>query len=77
MEKSYGQMLREKGIGVLSKGLSKDKIQYGRDAEGARVKATTDQLGNTVVEHANSKDQVDVHIKAPQVRLISQEVRDV
>jgi cellobiose-specific phosphotransferase system component IIB len=75
MGKSYGQMLREKGISYLSKGLTKDKVVIGRDEDGARTKSTTDELGNTVVEHNNAKDQVDVHIVAPQVRLESKEVR--
>lgn len=72
----YGDRLRAKGIGILSKGLSKDKVQYGKDAEGARTKAVTDQFGNTVVEHNNKKDQVDVHIKAPQVKLMTTEVHN-
>jgi hypothetical protein len=74
-KKTYGQILREKGISFLGRGLTKDKIEYGRDADGARTKSTTDELGNTVVEHNNAKDQVDVAINAPQVRLMTQEVR--
>lgn len=75
-KKTYGQILREKGIGYLSKGLTKDKVVLGRDAEGAKTKSTTDELGNTVVEHNNKKDQVDVHIKAPHIRVSAQEVRE-
>lgn len=73
---TYGEMLRQKGIAYLSRGLTKDKVVVGRDSEGAKTKATTDELGNTVVEHNNKKDQVDVHIKAPHVRMVTQEVRD-
>lgn len=75
-ESEYGKRLRAKGIAVLSRGLTRDKIEYGRDGEGSRTKATTDELGNTVVEHNNSKDQVDVHIKAPHVKIGTQEVRN-
>jgi hypothetical protein len=76
MAKTYGQILREKGIGYLSRGRTKDKIEFGRDAQGAKTKSITDELGNTVVEHNNKLDQVDVHIKAPHIRISSQEVRD-
>jgi hypothetical protein len=72
----YGDRLRAKGIGILSRGLTKNKVETGRDAQGARTKATTDELGNTVVEHNNKQDQVDVHIKAPHIQIVSQEVRD-
>jgi hypothetical protein len=47
---------------------SRDIIREGRDSAGDRIKATTDQLGNTVTEHNNSKDQVDVNIQAPEIR---------
>jgi len=69
---------REKllSIGFLKGGQTKPRVQYGRDAEGARTKATTDELGNTVTEHNNKMDQVDVRIKAPHIRVSSQEVRD-
>ena len=73
----YGDRLRAKGIAVLSRGLSKDKIVLGRDEAGAKTKTTIDQLGNEVTEHNNKQDQVDVKIKAPHVRVGAQEVRDV
>ena len=70
-ESEYGKKLRAKGIGYLGKGLSltKDKVVEGRDEEGNRTKAVTDELGNTVTEHNNSKDQVDVNIRAPHVKV--------
>lgn len=74
-DKTYGQMLREKGIGFLSKGLTKPKVEYGRDAEGAKTKAVTDELGNTVTEHNNKKDQVDVKIVAPHISIAAKETR--
>lgn len=69
IESEYGKRLRAKSVGYLSGGLTKPKVELGHDAEGNRTKATTDELGNTIVEHNNKKDQVDVHIKAPQVRV--------
>lgn len=74
---TYGEMLRAKGISYLSKGLTKDRVVTGRDAEGKRTKTTIDQLGNETTEHNNSRDQVDVKIKAPHVRVSTKEVRDV
>lgn len=73
---TYGEILRAKNIGVLGRGLSRDKVVEGRDAEGNRTKTIIDQLGNEVTEHNNKKDQVDVLIKAPHVRIGTQEVRD-
>lgn len=74
----YGDRLRAKGIGFLSRGLTKPKVKEGRDAEGARTKSVTDELGNTVTEHDNKKDQVDVLVRAPHVKmnLNAQEIRD-
>lgn len=55
---------------------SRKKVQYGRDEAGYRTKATTDELGNTVTEHADPTDRVDVAIKAPGIRLGATEVRE-
>jgi hypothetical protein len=56
---------------------TRDIVVAGRDVAGARTKATTDQLGNTVTEHNNSKDQVDVNIRAPEIRLTGDEIREI
>jgi hypothetical protein len=48
---------------------TRDIVQEGRDEAGDRTKAVTDQLGNTVTEHNNRKDQVDVNIQARTLRL--------
>jgi hypothetical protein len=58
---------------------TRDIVREGRDAAGDRTKATTDQLGNTVTEHNNSKGQVDVNIRAPEIRVTSEtrEIRHV
>jgi hypothetical protein len=63
-----------RSIGVISR-RTRDHIREGRrpirdpgvDA-GQRCKATTDELGNTVVESANRQD---VQVKAPHVRMTS------
>lgn len=44
---------------------SGDRVAEGRDADGKRMKATTDELGNTVTERAG--DRQDVHIRAPMI----------
>lgn len=59
----YADKLRAKGIGVLTGGVTKDKVVEGRDEQGAKIKSVTDELGNTVTEHNNKKDQVDVTVR--------------
>lgn len=76
-EETYGAKLRAKGIGFLSRGRTAPKVVEGYDSEGNRIKSVTDEAGNTVTEHNNSKDQVDVSIKAPHVHIGATEVRDV
>lgn len=44
-------------------------VREGRRADGVRVKATTDELGNTVTEHASRDDRVDVLIRPDTVKL--------
>lgn len=58
---------REKllSVGYLSKGRTRDRIREGRDTDGKRYKATTDQLGNVVTERAG--DRQDVTINAPHL----------
>jgi hypothetical protein len=58
-----------RSIGYLSHGRSKDQIRESRRPDGVRIKATTDQLGNTTTEHATKDDRVDVHIRAPHVAM--------
>lgn len=53
-----------RSIGVLRGGRTRDRVSEGKDSEGKRWKATTDQLGNTVTER---DDRQDVNINAPQV----------
>lgn len=51
-------------IGVISR-RSGDRVREGRRADGVRTRATTDELNNTITEHAD--DRQDVHIRAPQI----------
>lgn len=62
------QRERLRSIGTISK-RTRDIVREGRDADGNRTRAVTDQLGNTVTEHNNARDQVDVNIQAPHVRV--------
>lgn len=66
-----------RSIGYLGRGRTRDKVVEGRRPDGVRTKATTDELGNTVTEHAVG-DRQDVLIKAPtvQVTTTTREVRD-
>lgn len=43
-------------------------VREGRRADGVRVKATTDELGNTVTEHAKG-DRQDVTIRPSSISL--------
>jgi hypothetical protein len=54
-----------RSIGVISK-RTRPQVREGRRDDGVRVKATTDELGNTVTEHAKG-DRQDVHIRQPGV----------
>jgi hypothetical protein len=52
-------------VGVISR-RSGDQIREGRRPDGVRVKATTDELGNTVTEHAKG-DRQDVLLRPQTV----------
>jgi hypothetical protein len=56
------------GVGVITGGLpSKPKVKEGRGKHG-RYKATTDELGNTVTQHAKG-DRQDVHVRPQSVEI--------
>lgn len=57
-----------RSIGVISR-RSGPVVREGRRADGVRVKATTDELGNTTTEHATTDDRVDVTIRPPHLRV--------
>lgn len=57
---------REKllSIGYLSKGRTRPKVREYRDKnDGHRIKATTDEAGNTVTQHNTPDDRQDVLIR--------------
>lgn len=56
----YTDKLRS--IGVIGK-RTKSTVKEGRREDGVRVKATTDELGNTVTEHNTADDRVDVTVR--------------
>lgn len=68
---AYRDKLRS--IGVIS-ARTRSTVREGRRADGVRVKATTDELGNTVTEHNVPGDRQDVHIRAPQIRTSIEEL---
>jgi hypothetical protein len=55
-------------IGYLSRGRSRPRVEERRRPDGVRVKATTDELGNTVTEHAEG-DRVDVMVRPQTVTM--------
>jgi len=56
-----------RSIGVISR-RTRNQVREGRDASsGERFKAVTDELGNTVTQRGN--DRQDVTIRAPRVAL--------
>lgn len=55
-----------RSIGVISQRTG-NQIREGRRPDGVRVKATTDELGNTVTEHAKG-DRQDVLLRPESVR---------
>lgn len=44
-----------RSIGTIGR-RTRDVVREGRREDGVRVKATTDELGNTVTEHAERRD---------------------
>ena len=61
-----------RGLGVLSR-RSGDRVREWRSDDGQRHKATTDEAGNTVTQHArplSSDDRQDVTVRPRTVRLV-------
>jgi hypothetical protein len=58
---------REKllSLSYLSRGRTRNHVREGRDDFGTRFKATTDELGNTVTQRG--EDRQDVTIRAPKL----------
>lgn len=61
-------LARMRSVGVISKRTG-NVVREGRRADGVRVKATTDELGHTVTEHAVKGDRVDVTLRPQTVQL--------
>lgn len=63
---------REKllSVGYLGRGRTGSRVVEGRQhpETGQAFKATTDELGNTVVEHDTKDDRVDAHVRPATVR---------
>lgn len=61
---------RMRSIGYLSRGRTRNAVVEGREhpESGARFKATTDELGNTITEHATPDDRQDVLIRPQTAR---------
>jgi hypothetical protein len=66
---------REKlrSIGYLSRGRTRPRVRETREQDGARTKAVTDELNNTVTEHTRRgtgvSHQQDVMIRPDTVHL--------
>jgi hypothetical protein len=60
------------GVGYLSKGRTQSRVKEGREhpETGVPFKATTDELGNTVTEHAVKGDRQDVAVRPATVRAV-------
>ncbi len=60
-------------LGVLAGGRSRDKVREWRGG-GELHKATTDELGNTVTQHARG-DRQDVHLRPSTINARIEEIR--
>lgn len=61
-------LARMRSVGVIGQ-RTRAVVKEGRRADGVRVKATTDELGNTTTEHNVKGDRVDVLIRPDTVKL--------
>lgn len=66
-------LVKLRSLAYLGAGRTRDRVTERRDANGRPVKATTDELGNTVTQHWH--DRQDVHINAQPVRAHIEELR--
>jgi hypothetical protein len=60
---------RMRSVGHMKGGRTKDKVKEYRRTDGIRVKETTDELGNTVTQHATKDDRQDVIVRPKVVDL--------
>jgi hypothetical protein len=63
---------RMRSIGYLSRGRTRPRVVEGREhpETGVPFKATTDELNNTVTEHATKDDRQDVLVRPQTVRQV-------
>lgn len=69
---SHTPIDREKmlSIGYLSKGRTKPVVREYRDStDGHRIKATTDEHGATITQHATPDDRQDVLIRPKTIEM--------
>jgi hypothetical protein len=57
-----------RSVGTISH-RSGDRVVEGHDEHGHRTKATTDEQGNTVVEHNTRDDRVDVTVRPTHIHV--------
>jgi hypothetical protein len=63
-----------RSLGYLSRGRTRNHVAEGRRPDGVRTKATTDELGTTVTEHAKG-DRQDVHVRPSTIHVRAEEIR--
>jgi hypothetical protein len=63
-------------VGHLAGGLTRDRVHEGRDKNGHRYKAVTDQLGNVVTQRVGDRQDVTINAPAVQASMTINEVRD-
>jgi hypothetical protein len=61
-------------LGYLRRGRTRDQVREWRTDDGERHKATTDELNNTVTQHARG-DRQDVHLRPGPIRAHVSELR--
>lgn len=65
-ELTYAEQMQAKAVGHIRGGRTwntKDQVKQGRRDDGVRIKATTDQLGHTVTEHADGRQDVAINLR--------------
>lgn len=61
-------LARMRSVGVIGQ-RTRSVVREGRRADGVRIKATTDELGNTVTEHNVPGDRQDVLLRPQTVKM--------
>ncbi|MGW4425814.1 hypothetical protein [Streptosporangium sp. NPDC004631] len=64
---TFGEYLRRKSLQTPPAGgwtyATRDQHAYGERPDGVSFRATTDQLGNVVTEHADGRQDVTINLK--------------